>query len=70
MKAGVDDVQLSETATAILKLQAEGLSRQKIADRLSMSEANVKYHLNQVYRKLGVTDKAGAVREASNRGLI
>ena len=70
MKAGVDDVQLSETATAILKLQAEGLSRQKIADRLNMSEANVKYHLNQVYRKLGVTDKAGAVREASNRGLI
>ena len=46
------------------------MSRQKIADRLSMSEANVKYHLNQVYRKLGVTDKAGAVREASNRGLI
>ena len=42
MKAGVDDVQLSETATAILKLQAEGLSRQKIADRLNMSEANVK----------------------------
>ena len=70
MKAGVDDVQLSETATAILKLQAEGLSRQKIADRLNMTEANVKYHLNQVYRKLGVTDKAGAVREASNRGLI
>lgn len=70
MKAGVDDVQLSETATTILKLQAEGLSRQKIADRLSMTEANVKYHLTQAYRKLGVTDKAGAVREASSRGLI
>lgn len=53
-----------------LNCRQRAWSRQKIADRLNMSEANVKYHLNQVYRKLGVTDKAGAVREASNRGLI
>lgn len=70
LKAGEDDVQLSDTAISILKLQAEGMSRQQIADHMSMTVANVKYHLTQAYRKLGVTDKAGAVREATSRGIL
>ena len=35
-----------------------------------MTEANVKYHIAQTYKKLGVKDKAGAVMEAKNRNLI
>ena len=70
LKAGASEVLLSETAISILKLQAEGLSRAKIAERLNMSEANVKYHLTQTYRKLGATDKTGAVMEAGRRGII
>ena len=70
LKAGEDDVQLGDTAVSILKLQAEGMSRQQIADHMSMTVANVKYHLTQAYRKLGVTDKAGAVREATSRGIL
>ena len=31
---------------------------------------NVKYHMAQTYKKLGVKDKAGAVMEAKNRNLI
>ena len=70
LKAGEEDVQLSETAVSILKLQAEGLSRQNIAVRLNMTEANVKYHLTQAYKKLGVSGKAGAVKAAADRGII
>ena len=70
LKAGEDEVLLSETAVSILKLQAEGMSRQQIADHMNMTVANVKYHLAQAYRKLGVTDKAGAVREATSRGIL
>ena len=38
--------------------------------RYDMTEANVKYHMAQAYKKLGVKDKAGAVLEAKNRQLI
>ena len=55
---------------SILKLQAEGMSRADIAKRLHMTEANVKYHMAQNYKKLGVKNKAGAVMEGKKRGLI
>lgn len=70
LKAGQKDVRLSDTAASILKLQAEGMSRADIAKRLHMTEANVKYHMAQNYKKLGVKNKAGAVMEGKKRGLI
>ena len=70
LKAGQKDVRLSDTAVSILKLQAEGMSRADIAKRLHMTEANVKYHMAQNYKKLGVKNKAGAVMEGKKRGLI
>ena len=63
-------MRLSDTAVSILKLQAEGMSRVDIAKRLHMTEANVKYHMAQNYKKLGVKNKAGAVMEGKKRGLI
>ena len=35
-----------------------------------MSVSNVKYHTQQIYRKLRVSNKAEAVREAGRRGWI
>lgn len=70
LKAGQEDVRLSDTASSILKLQAEGMSRADIAKQLHMTEANVKYHTAQTYKKLGVKNKAGAVMEGKKRGLI
>lgn len=46
------------------------MSRADIAKRLHMTEANVKYHMAQNYKKLGVKNKAGAVMEGKKRGLI
>lgn len=70
LKAGVQEVVLGENATKILKLQAEGVPRSKIAEELGLTEANVKYHIRQTYKKLDVRDKAAAVTEARKRKLI
>ncbi len=70
LKAGQESVALSDTMIKILKLQADGLSKEKIATELSMSVSNVKYHTQQIYKKLGVSNKAEAVMEAGKRGLL
>ena len=70
LDSGIEAVYLSDTMMKILRLQAEGLSKEKIAEELNMSVSNVKYHTQQIYRKLRVSNKAEAVREAGRRGWI
>ena len=60
----------SENALAILRLQADGLSAGEIAERLSMKVENVRYHIKQNYKKLGVSGKADAVLAARNLKLL
>ena len=45
----------------ILRLVAEGLRNQEIADRLVISLATVKRHIANTYGKLGVTHRTAAV---------
>jgi two-component system nitrate/nitrite response regulator NarL len=54
----------------IVKLTAEGLSTPEVGKRLYLSPATVKTHLQHVYGKLGVSDRAAAVAEAMRRGLL
>ena len=61
---------LTDVSLVLGELLAEGYSRIQVAEQLDMTEANVKYHMAQAYKKLGVKDKAGAVLEAKNRQLI
>ena len=49
---------------------ARGLSAPAIARELVLSPATVKTHLQHLYEKLGVSDRAAAVAEAMRRGLI
>ena len=70
LKTGVEEVVLSDTMLKVLKLQANGLSKDQIAKELGMTTANVKYHTQQIYRKLDVSNKAEAVREAGKRGML
>ena len=54
----------------MLGLISRGCSNREAAARLFISEATVKTHLLHLYAKLGVSDRAAAVAEAYNRGLL
>jgi LuxR family maltose regulon positive regulatory protein len=61
---------LSETQLAILRLVAEGLSNQEIADKLGITVGTTKWHLNQIYGKLGVTSRTQAVAHGRKVSLL
>jgi DNA-binding NarL/FixJ family response regulator len=53
--------ELSEREAAVLALVAQGLTNTQIAQRLSISDNTVKFHLQNIYSKLGVTNRTEAV---------
>jgi DNA-binding NarL/FixJ family response regulator len=55
---------LSERETEIVVLAARGLSNDRIATELQLSESTVKRHLANVYAKIGVRSRSEAVRMA------
>jgi two-component system nitrate/nitrite response regulator NarL len=61
---------LTARENEILALTAEGLSAPEIAKRLYLSPTTVKTHLQNVYEKLEVSDRAAAVAEGMRRGLL
>ena len=61
---------LSQRELEVLELVAAGNSNREAAVRLFITEATVKTHLLNIYAKLGVGDRAAAVAEAFNRGLL
>jgi len=61
---------LSQREFEVLQLVAAGTTSREAAARLFISEATVKTHLLHIYAKLGVSDRAAAVAEAFNRGLL
>ena len=54
----------------MLELVARGATNREAARQLFISEATVKTHLLHIYAKLGVNDRAAAVAEAFQRGLL
>lgn len=61
---------LTERELQVLSAIARGGTNQQVARELLVSEATVKTHLLHVYPKLGVRDRAAAVRVAFQRGLL
>jgi DNA-binding NarL/FixJ family response regulator len=61
---------LSHRELEVLELIAAGTTNREAAVRLFITEATVKTHLLNIYAKLGVSDRAAAVAEAFNRGLL
>lgn len=68
------DGKLLETPTAreleLLGLIEAGLSNQQLADRLNLSIATVKWHLYNLYTKLGVSSRSAALAKAKTLNLL
>ncbi|MFE9500304.1 response regulator [Streptomyces collinus] len=60
---------LTARETEVLVLIADGLSNQDIARKLHVSTATVKTHINNLFAKTGLKDRAQAVRYAYAKGL-
>jgi DNA-binding NarL/FixJ family response regulator len=65
-----EDPELTERELTILASVAAGLTTKAISAELWVSEHTVKFHLTNIYRKLGVTNRSGAVRYAYEHGLV
>ncbi|WP_369232806.1 response regulator [Streptomyces sp. R21] len=61
---------LTARETEVLLLIAEGFSNQEIARKLHVSTATVKTHINNLFSKTGLKDRAQAVRYAFGKGLV
>jgi two-component system nitrate/nitrite response regulator NarL len=61
---------LSQRESEVLKLVAAGLTAPEIARRIHLSPATVKSHLQSLYQKLDVRERAAAVAVAMRRGLV
>ena len=70
MRAVGERPVLSQREREVLELIAEGLSAPDVAKRLHVSPATVKTHLQSLYEKLGVSDRAAAVASAMRTGLL
>ena len=61
--------RLTDRETEVVSLMAQGMSNREIAGRLFVTEATVKTHVNNVFTKLEVSDRAAAVAWAFRSGL-
>ncbi len=65
-----DGIALTAREREVLKLVSDGRSAPEIATRLYIEASTVKTHLQNIYEKLGVSERAAAVAEGMRRGLL
>lgn len=61
---------LTSREREVLLLTADGLTAPEIAKQLQLGVATVRSHLQNLYEKLGVSDRAAAVAQAMRTGLL
>ncbi len=66
----VSSPSLTSREVAVLELVATGMSNKEIGAALFVSEATVKFHLKNIYQKLGASDRTEAALVATERGII
>jgi two-component system, NarL family, response regulator LiaR len=68
-KSSDGSLTLTERETEVLRLVAQGLSNQEIADRLVISEATVRTHVSSLLNKLHLASRTQAALYALKQGL-
>jgi LuxR family transcriptional regulator, maltose regulon positive regulatory protein len=62
--------QLTRREVSILKRLESGLSNKEIAEAIFLSEGTLKWHLHNVYSKLNVRNRSGAMARARTLGIV
>jgi DNA-binding NarL/FixJ family response regulator len=70
LRADGYEVNLTKRESEALRLVMEGLTDREVGLALGLSERTVRYHLGNVYSKLGVSARAEAVAKALELGLV
>jgi len=66
----VVDYHLTDRELEVLVILAEGLTNQQSALRLSISQSTLKFHMRNIYQKLGVQTRSEALVLAAKNNLI
>ncbi len=66
----VIEEELTERETEVLKLIAQGLSNQEIAEQLSLSEWTIRSRVSTILEKLQLTNRTQAALYAIKKGII
>src|SRR5262249_5341889 len=61
---------LTARETQVLRLVADGASTRSISERLFISAKTADNHIQHIYTKLGVTNRAAATRWALDHGVV
>jgi two-component system, NarL family, response regulator len=61
--------QLSDRELEVLRLMSVGKTNPEMCDDLCISESTIKFHINNIFNKLGVSDRTQAVVIAIKRGI-
>jgi DNA-binding NarL/FixJ family response regulator len=65
-----DEPLLSARELEVVQLMSTGAANKEIAASLSISESTVKTHVANIFQKLDVNDRTGAVTTAVQKGII
>ncbi|WP_175597341.1 LuxR C-terminal-related transcriptional regulator [Peristeroidobacter soli] len=64
------NIELTETEARVLKLAASGLRNAEIAKRMVTSLHTIKWHLHNVFSKMGVNNRTMAIKRANDLRLL
>jgi DNA-binding NarL/FixJ family response regulator len=64
------DARLTARELEVLRLVAQGLTNEQVAEDLVISPRTVETHLTSIYSKIGVSSRAAATRYAMPHHLI
>ena len=62
--------ELTPTESNVLRMIVGGMSNKEIAFALDISENTVKSHVQNIFGKIGVSDRTSAATTAIRRGLV
>jgi len=61
---------LTDREKEVLSLLAQGLKHGEMAERLCVSLPTVRYHIQNIYKKLSVNNRTNAIAEAKRMGML